>query len=463
MMLYQRDSACTASGIEKMFSTWGEARMEETSFWANAADMGDSWYSAMRAFLNATAGEEAGQGSALAAPPPSQPASERPPPPAPSTPAPAWNYSGFSRFPSFYFGADQAGPQPPAQVALVARFALAGWGWQQGFSRGHGEEQGREAAEAVRRLAPAGAPAAPDALFVYRQSESLFTYYDAFANVTHSPSLLAAAQLADPASGRLCGGGGLLAFGNATFSRYWVGAVGGELAAEAPLVAAAFYDGFDKLYAGGTLGAEGCSGFTPAATAAELRAKVAATAAQAALLNAAGSLPLLSTYNFLQAAALGLEAGGAAAPLRAMNGVYEDEYIAALSGVAWMRFYEVWLGHGAAQDALMIANAILEGAAGVPFVARSDPKTMHSLEYGALGFLIAQGQHCYWGASSGWLDADWPWRGILDWKVGAPLGSASRTGSFAWTRRFEHANVTVDTKAGLATLAMGGSAQSFAR
>ena len=52
---------------------------------------------------------------------------------------------------------------------------------------------------------------------------------------------------------------------------------------------AVFYDGFDKLYAGGALAAEGCDGFTSAATAAELRAKVAAAAAQAALLDAAGS------------------------------------------------------------------------------------------------------------------------------------------------------------------------------
>jgi hypothetical protein len=461
MMLYQRDAACTGSGIDKMFSTWGESRMEETSFWANGADMGDSWYGAMEAFLNASRAEEA-----VAGPPEAAPAPATLPP---SAPAPAWPYSGFARFPSFYFGADESGPQPPKQVALVARFALAGWGWQQGFSRGHGEAQGVAAAEAVRRVAPAGgAPgAAPDALFVYRQSESLFTYYDAFAALARNASLAAAASLADPVSGKLCGGGGLLAYGNATFAEYWVRAVGGELAGEAPLVRAVFYDGYDKLYAGGTLAEEGCSGFTPAATARELRAKVAATAAQAAALNANGSLPLLSTYNYLQAAAEGLEgveAGGAGAPLRAMNGVYEDEYLAALAGVAWARFYEVWLGHGPAQDALMIQNAILEGAAGVPFVARSDPKTMHSLEYGALGFLIAQAHHCYWGASSGWLDSDWPWRGILDWKVGAPLGNATRVGSFAWSRRFEHANVSVDTKAGLAEVAWeGGELQSFAR
>lgn len=54
MMLYQRDAACSGSGIDTMFKTWGESRMEETGFWANAADMGDSWYGAMEAFLNQT-------------------------------------------------------------------------------------------------------------------------------------------------------------------------------------------------------------------------------------------------------------------------------------------------------------------------------------------------------------------------------------------------------------------------
>jgi len=52
MMLYQTDSKCDTSGIKSMFTTWNESRMEETSFWANAADMGPEWYSAMSAFIN---------------------------------------------------------------------------------------------------------------------------------------------------------------------------------------------------------------------------------------------------------------------------------------------------------------------------------------------------------------------------------------------------------------------------
>lgn len=96
MMLYQRDAACTGAGIEEMFATWKEARMEETGFWANAADMGDGWYSAMASFLNLTADHPAPQ-------PHQKPLEEKllpPPPPAPEPePAPQrtraglWNYT----------------------------------------------------------------------------------------------------------------------------------------------------------------------------------------------------------------------------------------------------------------------------------------------------------------------------------------------------------------------------------
>ena len=48
--------------------------------------------------------------------------------------APPWQYSGFARFPSFYFGATESGPQSSAELAYVRRNALAG-----GLSRLLGE------------------------------------------------------------------------------------------------------------------------------------------------------------------------------------------------------------------------------------------------------------------------------------------------------------------------------------
>ena len=69
-----------------------------------------------------------------------------------SAAVPAFPYSGFQRFPAFYFGGDERGDQAGTELAFVARHALAGWGWQQGFARTkhHGEKEGGRAAQALR-------------------------------------------------------------------------------------------------------------------------------------------------------------------------------------------------------------------------------------------------------------------------------------------------------------------------
>jgi len=231
---------------------------------------------------------------------------------------------------AFYFGANEKGPQPAAELAFVARHALVGWGWQQGYddrSRG-GEALGQAAAAALRSIAPVGSGnTTPDAVFVYRQSEGLFPLYSLMADL--NSSLLAAALARDPVNrSQLCGKGGLLGYSDDEFVQYWVDTVGGEIAGE-EFVDCVFYDGFDKLYAGNTLASQGCPGFTPSATATELRHKLAAMARQADVLNARGRLPILSTYNFFAKAAASLGGGSLAreSDLKAqsMNGVFEGE------------------------------------------------------------------------------------------------------------------------------------------
>eukprot|EP00040_Diaphanoeca_grandis_P008465 m.45340 g.45340 ORF g.45340 m.45340 type:complete len:140 (-) comp19944_c0_seq1:26-445(-) len=115
-----------------------------------------------------------------------------------------------------------------------------------------------------------------------------------------------------------------------------------------------------------------------------------------------------------------------------------------------------WLGHGDEQDSAQIANAIRETAMGIPFVVRSDPKYLphQSVEYAACAFLIAQGPYCYFGVSTGWLDSEWSWHGEYSWKVGKPLAPPVRSSQFVFARRFENANVTVDTTAGRCSLVM---------
>ena len=115
LMLYQSDAACSGAGVDAVFSTFNESRMEAMGFWANGAAMGEAWYGAMASFLaegspSPTPTPTPTSALALALPHAVLPAA-RPPMP--------WAYSGFDRFPSFYFGANEAGPQSRAQVAQV--------------------------------------------------------------------------------------------------------------------------------------------------------------------------------------------------------------------------------------------------------------------------------------------------------------------------------------------------------
>ena len=42
-------------------------------------------------------------------------------------------YTGYDRFPAFYFGSRPEGLQAEPQLATMARHSLVGWGWEQGL------------------------------------------------------------------------------------------------------------------------------------------------------------------------------------------------------------------------------------------------------------------------------------------------------------------------------------------
>ena len=53
-MLYPRDNDCSGGGIEAVFSTMNESRVNELGFWANDGYMGSSWHDGMATFLTGT-------------------------------------------------------------------------------------------------------------------------------------------------------------------------------------------------------------------------------------------------------------------------------------------------------------------------------------------------------------------------------------------------------------------------
>ena len=363
-----------------------------------------------------------------------------------------------------YFGANGTGPVDSAPYQqLAARGALAGYGWQNNAAPAnytHGEANLQRAAAALR----AAAPALP--VFVYRHFQMCWTLFDVQRAAASDP---AAAGLFlhdrdnDPQAAQcrqaIPGGGTapLFAFANTTAGAFWVDRVVGELAAEPPAVAAVFFDETDWSACGYSFLKDGCASISDAFRERDLLAKVPALRATADALGAAGKWPIFSSKNLLAAAWAGLPAG---APRPCV--VPHDAYFQALAGAQYARFYEFWMGASAVENAATIANALLEGAAGVGLVARApagpDAQCAAACPQGSVGrapldfalaaFLVARtSPWSYFGVSAGWYSECWCWHGAYDRaaRCGAPAAPAVRTGAFTWTREYAGCRVSVNT------------------
>lgn len=363
-----------------------------------------------------------------------------------------------------YFGANETGPTDgPAYQHLASRGALAGYGWQNNAAPSnytHGEANLLAAAAALH----AAAPALP--VFVYRHFQMCWPLFDVQRAAASSPAdadlflrdndnAPGAAQCRQPIPGG--GTAPLLAFANTSAGAFWVQKVVGELAAEPAAVSAVFFDESDWSSCGYNFAKDGCSSISDAFRARDLLAKLPALRATADALGAAGKWPIFSSKNLLAAAWEGLPA---AAPRPCV--IPHDAYFQALAGADYARFYEFFMGGSAAENAATIANALLEGAAGVGLVARApagaDAQCAAACPQGSVGkaplafalaaFLVARtSPWSYFGVSSGWYSECWCWHAEYDQaaRCGAPAAPAVRTGAYTWTREYAGCRVSVNT------------------
>ena len=387
-------------------------------------------------------------------------ASAQPPFPPPAVHAP-W----------LYFGANGSGPVDSLpSLALASRGGLGGYGWQNfgestNFTHG-GEANGLGPARALAAFAPA----LP--VFVYRNLQIAWGYYDAQRPATVNPALRAMflrdndnapdaeeCRMSLPGPGNSTGP--LLAFeGASPAGRWWVDTVAGEAAAE-PSIKGVFHDETDWSYCGYPFAhSTGCKNLSDAFLARDYAAKLPVLRATADALGAAGKWPIFSSKNLREQAWQGLPASAARPCV-----VPGDAYAAALRGSAWGRFYEFWMGAGAVLDAATIANVLLEGADGVGLVARTSADAAAQcpgasaecvdyfktgVSYGLAAFLVARtSPYSYFGTSSGWYSECWCWHAEYDAAAacGGPVAPAVRTSPFSWTREYEHCTVAVNTTA----------------
>ena len=380
-----------------------------------------------------------------------------------AAPFPAPNASNFV----LYFGANENGTSDdPSSLALAARAGLAGYGWQTNAAPSrytHGEANGLAAARALR------AAAARVPIFVYRHFQMCWTLFDvqraADADAAARGMFLrdddnapGARECRQPVPGN--GTSPLLAFSNATAGDFWLRRVVSELAGEdARAVSAVFFDETDWSACGYNFAQDGCANISDAFRARDLAAKLPVIRATADALAAAGKWPIFSSKNLLAAAWAGLPAAA-----RRPCVVPHDAYFAALRGADYARFYEFWMGAGPDADAATIANALLEGAAGVGLVARAGadaaaqcaaacPRGSASgpaLSYALAAFLVARtSPYSYFGVSAGWYSPCWCDHAeyAAAAACGAPAAPPVRTSAHSWTRAYERCAVTVNTSA----------------
>jgi hypothetical protein len=191
----------------------------------------------------------------------------------------------------------------------------------------------------------------------------------------------------------------------------------------------------------------------------DLLAKLPAVRATADALNAAGKLPIFSSRNVASRAWEGLPENATRPCV-----IPHDAYMAALDGVSYARFFEFWMGMGKDLDAAYIADVMIEGNAGVGFVAHAsadaaaqcstacDPSPYFevNLSYSLAAFLIARtSPYSYFGVSGGWSSGCWCWHSEYDEasRCGLPRAPATRTSAYSWTREYEHCTVKVNTSA----------------
>jgi hypothetical protein len=257
--------------------------------------------------------------------------------PPPPPPPPVWlpTLLPWGRPKVFWFGANASGLDSPETLALIARHAVGGYGWQTGHpgggTVGTGEMLQAAAATHLADFLDAAGNNSTQ-IFEYRQIQVALRLFAASALAADSPDR-DEFWLHDAATWELC----LAAqpwgtqdpywnMSNPAAADYWVTSVIGELAMDFALTSggrgAVFFDESDQGECGYRGGSCDFSKFNSSLLQA---AKNAVYARQARAMNAAGIIPIFSLDNRLTASGEGLSAPTPCA-------LPQDDLVTALAG-----------------------------------------------------------------------------------------------------------------------------------
>ena len=388
--------------------------------------------------------------------------------------------NGFISLPTMWFGANSSGLDNSNTLALISKHRIGTYGWQQntgalipGQNLGDGDVYLAEAATHLSDyLNSISGQSSPNRTLVgiYRQIQVALRLFAA-PRAAADNAAFESFWMKDTTTGAACVAGQPWGtsdpFWNFSVSEaadYWVNEVIGNVAQEASGgVQLVFFDESDQNYCGYWNSNNNNCGAFPLETLATMHSDnnqvlVRTTAA----LNAVGIIPLFSMLNRFAASSIRLEND-----LPAPCSLPEDATAAALNsnGLVYGRFYENfpyswWSSNpqGSDQAAAFVANAIIEGQHNIPIVLHFDvtvcPSTPRNITRpGRLGgtlelqlalFLIVQTNSSVFSISGNWYDNDFCDHSEFYTTYGYPLGEATRTGGYTWTRNFTACNVAID-------------------
>lgn len=343
-----------------------------------------------------------------------------------------------SPFPAMHFGCNTTGPESAGQLRNLSRYQMPIFEFRQqccGITAPWNDTEATLSAQATALAATS--PGARS--WVYRNAEmgSMFALQRPFMDNPANDYLFLGPARIDPKyniSWRT------LNFSVKAAADWYVDVMVAEAAAEGPAVAGVFFDGVDG---------DVCASTSPDAGRL-FNDTVAVFRRACERLKAAGKGCILSMINSFVSAQ---EANVTHCPLP------EDAVVQLMGTTPWMRYYQHWLNgfigrpatvYSAQRCAAMTANAIKEGNAGIPMVARAPADTSVyavDLRLSLAAFLIGAAPGSTYGYGSCWFDQCWAWQRIYDelGTIGQPLGPAAVSANgMLFSRSWEGVNVELD-------------------
>lgn len=328
---------------------------------------------------------------------------------------PPWNYTGFSKFPALFFGANASGPHNVEALAFIAKHSFAGLGWQHGTNVSNFQHLETQLAQGITQihdyLVSVSLPLPP--LFVYRHFQMSFTEFDITRAAATNPIYqdmffhdndgTSSTECVQQNTGSVPSP--LFLFQNDTAGDYWVNNVVQEVATEASS-SLVFFDECDwniAVLIPYNFKGDGCNNITSEYRIQDMRSKYDVMRRTSEMLLSGGSRstssptgtvssssstsssslskwPIFSFLNYFNASFDGLPNSN---NITRPSLIIYEEVVEALSTVPWIRFDEIWLSsHNKDYDAAnLVTMQMLLTDYKIPVVMRAQAPWNMTCDY----------------------------------------------------------------------------------